>query len=307
MKYFEQKITTLTDSNITQDWDDWDSSTTYTYEEDDSLTNASVVTYNNYYWRSASINNTDTPSETSLKWAYLNGTKEDSVSNKLALLDDKSGTRTTLSGSDLYVEFEKNQITTIVIGSFSASKVKIEQLDETKTAIEGYTQEFDYYPSFGVFDAWTYGTAPYVYETSSNKLISIMGVGKYIKITFYQTTEGKVSVGFLFGGNPIYVGTTVEEINSAFTSYKTETDGTTTTIVPAQTMTFQTQAPREYSDQIRQIIATLRTGVVRAYIVDDTPSTLYNNLIILGELQSAPLTIDSFDEHITSWTIYENK
>jgi hypothetical protein len=306
MKFFEQEITELTDSNIPLDWNKWVSGNTYTYEDDNSLTNASVVTHNNYYWRSATINNTEEPSESSLKWAYLNGTKEESVSNKLALLDNKTTTITKIENDDLIVEFERKTINTLVIGNFSASKVKIEQLDENKVVLEGYTQEFNYYPVFGVYDAWTYGTAPFVFETNSNELVELKGIGKYVRVTFYQNIYNETSVGYLFGGSPIYTGDTVDEVQIDFDSYKTQQNGDIETFAPKQTMSFQTQAPREFTDQIRQIVSTLRSGAVRIFIIDDTDSTLYKNLIILGELQSAPITIDSFDEHITSWTVFEN-
>lgn len=307
MKFFEQSITNLTDSNITQDYANWDSETAYTYEDDDSLTNASVVTHNNYYWRSATINNTEESSESSLKWGYLNDTKDASVSNKLALLDNKTSTKTSIEDSDLYVEFERGQITTLVIGNFTASKIMIEQLDESKTVLSEYTQEYSYYPTFGVYDAWTYGTAPFVYEDSSKQQIQITGIGKYIKITFYQNIYNKVSVGFLFGGNPISVGYTIGEIVMGFDSYITESSGSVETYAPRQTMTFQTEAQREFTDTIRQIIYGLRQeGAIRVFIADDSDSEMYKNSIILGQLQTAPLTIDSFDKHITSWTIYEN-
>lgn len=306
MKYFQQEITELTDSNIPQDWNEWNSENTYTYEDDDSLTNASVVTHNNYYWRSASINNTEEPSEKSLKWAYLNETKEDSVSNRLALIDNRSSTRTTVEDEDLVVEFKRNQITTVAVGSFEATEIKVEHLDDSKVLIPEYTQIFEYKPVEGINSWFSYWFAKKVYEVNHNELININPNSSYVRITFKQTYLNKVSVGFLQGGRPIYVGTTVDDVTKTYNSYKTEEQNEIKTSGITQNISFTTQASRNLTVFIENRIKELKNGTVAVFIVDDTKSTLYKNMIVLGELESAPITIDSFDEHITSWTVYEN-
>jgi hypothetical protein len=92
MKFIKQGLTSFEDSNITQLYNDWNESITYTYESEDSLTNASVVRYRGYYYRSLTDGNEgNNPEETEneywVKWQ---------VANTFAMLDHKSLTDTTI-------------------------------------------------------------------------------------------------------------------------------------------------------------------------------------------------------------------
>lgn len=307
MRYLEQEILGLTSSNISQDYSDWDENTTYVFETDGSLTNASVAQYGNYYWRSTSVNNLDSiPSETNPKWQYLTGDKNSSVSNRFALLDVNSKTKSTLENSDIVVEFERKLISSLVIGEFEASQIKIEHLDNLGVVIPQYTQVFDYGVSANVGDIWGYIYIPYTVETGRNKWVQINPAGEKIRITVVKSVNNISSIGFLWGARPVECGRTIGNIDRTPDSYKTEVKGKVVTSAVTNKYNFQTLAPRESTVFLKNRINELKTGLIVVFVIDDTQSNLYENVITLGELQSAPQAIDSFDQHIVSWTVYEN-
>ena len=58
MQYVKQQLTEFVSSNLTDIYNDWNPDTAYTVEMDNNaLTNASMVRFGAYYYRSATENN----------------------------------------------------------------------------------------------------------------------------------------------------------------------------------------------------------------------------------------------------------
>ena len=86
-----QQIESFTSSTLHDDFSEYNPDTTYTYESDETnLTNASVVRYGTFYWRSfVTSNEENEPKEGSAFWSKYG------VSNKQAMLDLRSQTKST--------------------------------------------------------------------------------------------------------------------------------------------------------------------------------------------------------------------
>ena len=136
MQYLAQQVTSFLDTNLTDTYSDWSSSTTYSFESG-TPTNASVARYETYYYRSvvnSNLNNNPITTE-NIKWTKYG------VSNKFAMLDLASNTKSIYNAGNLYVTFLQNQINTLTIGNYEAETITVQILTESNSVVWEYTTD----------------------------------------------------------------------------------------------------------------------------------------------------------------------
>ena len=216
MQYLKQEITGYTSTNLTDAYNDWSPTTTYVLETNDlALTNASVVRYGTYYYRSLTNNNLNfNPIEyENVKWIKI------SVSNKWAMLDSGSNSKSVINGGNLTVTFLQNKMRTLGIGNYEAETITIQVLDSNGTTILwDYTTDSSVNDS--VDDYYSYIYTDYNYEVDRAKKIDIPIDGTYIKITFNkQVDASRTACGFLIGGVAVDMGKTLMGVRFNFNSF----------------------------------------------------------------------------------------
>ncbi len=130
MKYVRQQIKDFIESNITQEFPDYNPDTVYTYENIDTPTLASVVRYNGYQYRSVVTNNKgNNPVET--EGVYWTKWK---VSNTYAMLDQQSLTKTVANlkvadanylSTDTAIDIPENSLVWDMVGNKMYESVDI--------------------------------------------------------------------------------------------------------------------------------------------------------------------------------------
>ncbi|MEA2091221.1 MAG: hypothetical protein U9O83_02515 [Campylobacterota bacterium] len=306
MEYLAQEILDFTSTNITARWADYNPSTTYTLEEDTSnLTDDSVVLYENYYYRSLVTGNVGfNPIE------YL-GTKwiKWDVSNRYAMIDLSSQSKSTTTGENLVVVFERNNIETLGLGNFEASQVVIEHLDSDGTTVLE-TQTLYYSVNEDVVDYYTYIYTEYSEDVGRGIKIDIAPTGTYIRVTFvYQANSNQASCGYLVGGQPIDMGCTLTDIDFSFNSFATKEQDEfgTLTIVKRSVqdlVDFETVIENTETQSIKREIKKIYNDIV-VFIIDPSDTSIYENLLTLGTVENAGVVISEFTKTHITWSVME--
>lgn len=304
MEYVAQQITEFTASDIPEEYTEWNSSTTYILEES-ILTNASVVKYGNYYYRSLTNNNLGfNPEEyLNIKWMILK------VSNTHAMLDLQSQTVTTVLASSFYVEFNRPLLAdTIGLGYVNCSKITVEHYDTMGDLIPEVTQIIEYSANEFVTDYWSYIYSDYSYVRDRAQLIKMSPAGVKIRLTFENTTS-IISVGYLVVGEAVNMGTSQYGVKFGYNSYaKKEFDEygrlRITKRAVQNILDFETDVPNSYTMFVRNKTSEIYNEIVM-FIVDENTSSLYQNIITLGTVQSADLVISYPTFSTMSWSIIE--
>lgn len=305
MQFVFPQVTSFTASDIPEEYADWNASTTYVLEET-ALTNASVVKFGNYYYRSLTNNNRGfNPVEyLNIKWMVLK------VSNTHAMLDIQSQTKTTVNAASFYVEFNRPLLAdTIGFGYLNCSKITVQHFDVLGNEIPEVTQIVEYSANEDVNDYWSYMYTDYTYIRDRAELIRISPAGVKIRITFENSTE-VISVGYLVVGEAISMGTSQYGVKFGYTSYaKKETDEygrlKITKRAVQSLLDFETDVPNTYTPYVRNKVAEIYNDIVM-FIIDESPSSLYQNIITLGTIQSADLVIAYPTFSTMSWSIMES-
>ena len=169
MQYLKQEILEYTSTNLIDIYNEWNSTTTYILETDDNaLTNASVVRVGTYYYRSLTNNNLNFNPiiYENIKWIKIG------VSNKYAMLDSGSNSKSIFNGGNLTVTFLQNKMRTLGIGNYEAETINIQVLDSNGTTVLwDYTTESSV--NDDVDDYYSYIYADYNYEVDRAKKIDI--------------------------------------------------------------------------------------------------------------------------------------
>lgn len=304
MEYVSQQITGFTASDIPEEYLDWDPDGVYILEES-ALTNASVVKYGNYYYRSlTNANQGFNPEEyLNIKWMILK------VSNTHAMLDLQSQTITTVLDSSFYVEFDRPLLAdTIGLGYVNCSKITVEHYDALGDLIPEVTQIIEYSANEFVTDYWSYIYSDYSYVRDRAQLIKMSPAGIKIRLTFENTTS-VISVGYLVVGEAVNMGTSQYGVKFGYNSYaKKEFDDygrlRITKRAVQNILDFETDVPNSYTMFVRNKTAEIYNDIVM-FIVDENPSSLYQNIITLGTIQNADLVISYPTFSTMSWSIIE--
>lgn len=304
MEYVAQQITEFIASDIPEEYAEWLPTSTYILEEA-ALTNASVVKYGNYYYRSLTNNNIGfNPEEyLNIKWMILK------VSNTHAMLDLQSQTVTTVLEPSFYVEFDRPLLAdTIGLGYVNCSKITVEHYDAIGDLIPEVTQIIEYSANEFVTDYWSYIYSDYSYVRDRAQLIKMSPAGVKIRLTFENTTS-VISVGYLVVGEAVNMGTSQYGVKFGYNSYaKKEFDEygrlRITKRAVQNILDFETDVPNSYTMFVRNKTSEIYNEIVM-FIVDENTSSLYQNIITLGTVQSADLVISYPTFSTMSWSIIE--
>jgi len=297
MQYLSQEITSFTTSNITESVSAWSSATAYTagqyalldtfiYKCVSAHTNKSPETNTGIYW---------------VKW---------SISNKQAMLDLSANSKSYVTGGNLVVTFPQNRMTTLAIGNYEAKTILVEVLASDGTTIMwSYTTPDTTFE--GVYDWWTWMYEPYGYEVDRAIKVDI-GVtnGTTIRVTFNKLESAtRTACGYLIGGTPVNMGSTLYGINYGFTSYavkETDAFGTLNIIKRAvqDKVDFNTILPTSTLMSTKRKIKSVYNDII-TFIVDERDDSPFENMITLGVIESANVVLDDGEFITMSWNIVE--
>jgi len=306
MKYLKQQITDFTSSTLTDTYSDWDSATTYVLEADTSLTDASVVKYGTYYYRSLTNDNTKfNPVEyENIKWVKWG------VSNKYAMIDLESLTKSE-SNSDIVVEFARGTADTIAFGYFKTSEIIIEHLDVGGVVIPANTQHILYGVSDEVYDYYDYIYSPYTSLVDRALKVNIAPVGGTIRVTLkVNVTDSVANIGYLVAGEALSMGETLFGAKFSFNSYALkETDAFGTLSITKRNVQelvdFETNIESINLSRLKREIKGIYNDIV-VFILDESEASNYENLLTLGTIENSEVLLQNPVNSTISWSILES-
>lgn len=295
MRFVKQAITNYTSTTVTPEYPDWSSTTTYNIGDN--------VLYGNYIWKNSFTSNINNiPSDESPYWVKFG------TSNYYSLIDPQSKTKTTVVGNDLIVKFPANYIDTIAIGYFTAATVRIENLDASNNVL--LTQEYNQSINEDVFDYYDYIYAPYSDSTDKAKYFNIIKAGTQIRVSFLKGSYSGVSVGFLVGGTAVNMGKTVENVKLGWQSFSlrnTDEFGvmSITKRADQDLIDFETAIDTVNLMSLRRKAKQYKDEIV-AFIIDDTESSIFENIVTLGVMQEMQPVATNNDKTILTWSVLES-
>ena len=304
MQYVKQELTEYVSTNLTDIYNDWSPTTTYILEVDDeNLTNASIVRYGAYYYRSVTNNNLKfNPVEyENIKWVKY------AVSNKFAMLDMSANSKSTIEGDNLTVTFLQNQASIIGIGNYEADHILIEIL-----APDGITVLWSYQtPSTinaNVYDYYDYIYEPYILNQDFTTKISLPILGRYIRMTFTAVSlTGNSACGYLIVGNPVDMGMSLMGVKFGYNSLTTKEISEFGNLVVDKSfiqdiVDFETVVDSKYLPMMRKELKKVYDEIV-LFIIDERDNSPYENLMTLGVIQDASVMLENNIETVMSFSI----
>ena len=161
MQFVKQEITEYVDTNLTEEFNEWSPTTTYNVEENNNLTNASVVRYGTYYYRSVTSSNLNfNPEEyENIKWVKYK------VSNKFAMLDMSANSKSVVENGDMFVIFPQNYMEVLGFGNYEANTILVELLAEDMVTVV-WSKETISLVNLNVYDYWDYIYEPYIIDSN---------------------------------------------------------------------------------------------------------------------------------------------
>lgn len=295
MRFVKQTIESYTSPNVTPEHANWSSAITYAV--------GANVLYGNYIWKNSFTSNLNNkPSEESPYWVKFD------VSNYYSLIDTQSKTTTDIVGDDLIATFDLGYIDTLAIGYYTAQTLKIENLDSSGNVL--LTQEITQSVSEDVFDYYDYIYAPYSTSTDKAKYFTIIRAGTQIRVSFLRGIFPGASCGFLVGGTAIDMGRTVEGVKLGWNSFSlrnTDEFGimSITKRADQDLIDFETSVNTINLMSLRRKAKQYKDEIV-AFIVDDTESSLFENIVTLGVMQEMQPVATNNDKTILTWSILES-
>jgi len=308
MKLVQQQISNFLTSNITEPFPEWDSTTTYTFEEDStSLTSDSVVRYGNYNYRSLTNDNLNFNPEDNLNTSWVKW----SVSNRYAMIDISSTTKTSIADDDIVVEFLRGSIDLIGVGNLTASGIIIEHYNSADEIMPDATQNISFSVNEGVYDLWSYIYAEYSLEMDRGIKIDIPPLGYKIKVTIKKQASLNIAeCGFFIAGEAANMGKTLSEIGFSFNSLSTvvtDTWGKTTIIKRniQDLVDFETSIPRNETISMKRKIKSIYDEIV-LFVIDPSDDSPHENILTLGKVQDADTVLTDMSKTIITWSVFES-
>jgi len=304
MQYLSQQITSFLDTNLVDIYNEWSASTTYSFEEG-TPTNASVVRYGTHYYRSvigSNINNNPVETE-NVKWTKYG------VSNKFAMLDLASGTKSTFVGGSLFVTFDRNYITTLTIGNYDAETITVEVLNSSSVVLWTYTT--DSVINEEVEDYWTYIYSEYGDTVNRGIKIDLQSVGTRVRVIFNNFGEtANTSCGYLVGGVAIDMGKTLNGVGFKFNSFATkETDEWGSLLITKRAVQdlvdFETLIDTNRIQSYKRKLKEIYNSII-VFIVDESSDSKYENILTLGTIQDASVLLTDFDKTVMTYSVMES-
>ena len=295
MQYLNQEITAFTASNITETTAVWTSTTAYLAND--------YVLQGTYIYKCVASNTGNDPELTNgvywIKW---------SVSNKWAMLDLASQSKSSVNGGNLIVEFLQNRMTTLTIGNYEAEYVKVELLDTDSTTVL-WTYNSVSSINVNVVDYFSYIYSTYGYELDRGIKVDLPLWAYKVRVTFIKSANStRTACGYLVGGTPVNMGITLYGVKFGFHSFAlkdTDTFGTLTIVKRAvqDLVDFETIIDTvELPSMRRQIKSVYNTIVV--FILNEASSD-YENLLTLGTVESANVVLSNPSKTTMTFSIIE--
>ena len=293
MEFVPQTITSYTSPQITPEYPSWIESTSYIV--------GNKVIYGNYIWICSFAGSLNfEPKENSPHWTKWG------VSNYWSLIDLRSQTLTVVN-SDFVVEFDKIGVETLVIGYFKGTSILVEVLDSLDNIV--FTESFSNPRREGLPSYLNWIHARFIDYSSRSKVFYLPLFGSKVKVTFSKGSYSNVQVGFMVGGRSTQMGRTLEGVELGTTSYTimTTDDFGITTITPRaerEFHDFETSIDSKLAKNTLRIIKNYK-NVVMAFIIDNNPNSVYENLVTLGVYETGKILATNNDKTIFTWTVVE--
>jgi len=305
MQYVKQELTEFTSTNLTDSYPEWSPTTTYIVQADNALTSASVARYGAYYYRSVTNSNLNFNPNTysDIKWVKY------AVSNKYAMLDMSSNSKSVVEGGDLTVTFIQNQSSVIGIGNYEADYITIEILAPDGTTIL-WTYDTPSNINANVYDYYDYIYEPYNLDQDFTTKVNLPIQGRYVRMTFHKLfLTNRSACGYLIVGNPVDIGKSLMGVKFGYNSLTTKEissfgnldikKGFIQDIVDFETVITSTYLPR-----MRRELKKIYDEIV-LFIIDERDISEYENLMTLGVIQDASVILENNVESIISFSIVE--
>ena len=305
MQYIKQELTEFTSTNLTDSYPDWSPTTTYTVEPDNALTSASVVRYGSYYYRSVTSANLNFNPNTyaDIKWV------KHSVSNKYAMLDMSSNSKSVFEGGDLTVTFLQNQSSVLGIGNYEADYITIEILASDGTTILWVYNTLSNVNA-NVYDYYDYIYEPYVLGQDFTTKVNIPIQGRYVRLTFHKLTlTNRAACGYLIVGNPMDMGMSLMQPKFSYNSLATKEISSfgnldITKSFIQDIVDFETVIASTYLSRMRRELKKIYDEIV-LFIIDERDVSEYENLMTLGVIQDASVVLENNVESVISFSVIE--
>ena len=305
MQYIKQELTEFTSTNLTDSYPDWSPTTTYIVEPDNALTSASVVRYGSYYYRSVTSANLNfNPSTYSdIKWV------KHSVSNKYAMLDMSSNSKSIVEGGDLTVTFLQNQSSVLGIGNCEADYITIEVLASDETTIL-WTYNTLSNVNANVYDYYDYMYEPYVLDQDFTTKVNLPIQGRYVRLTFHKLfLTNRSACGYLIVGNPMDMGMSLMQPKFSYNSLTTKEISTFGNLDIKKSfiqdiVDFETVIASTYLSRMRRELKKIYDEIV-LFIIDERDVSEYENLMTLGVIQDASVVLENNVESVISFSVIE--
>ena len=306
MQYVKQEIKEFVETNLQDIYDEWNPNTTYTVEtNNNALTNASMVRFGAFYYRSVTENNKgyNPVQYENIKWV------KHSVSNKFAMLDMSANSKSIIQNGDITVVFEQNYIELLGFGNYEAEYIEVELLDSDMTTVL-WSKNTSNRINENVYDYWDYIYAPYFNESDHTETMVIPLLGTYIRVTFReQPFFERASCGYLIGGSPVFMGNTLNGVTfgyNSFTSKEVTPFGNLEIIKRGvqALVDFETVIPSNYLPRMRRELKTVYDEII-LFVLDERDNSPYENLMTLGVIQDAGVVLENPVESLMTFSVIE--
>ena len=305
MQYIKQELTEFTSTNLTDSYPDWSPTTTYIVEPDNALTSASVVRYGSYYYRSVTSANLNFNPNTyaDIKWV------KHSVSNKYAMLDMSSNSKSVFEGGDLTVAFLQNQSSVLGIGNYEADYMTIEVLAPNGTTIL-WTYDTPSNINANVYDYYDYIYEPYNLDQDFTTKVNLPLQGRYVRMTFHKLPlTGRSACGYLIVGNPVYIGMSLMGVKFGYNSLTTKEISSFGNLDIKKSfiqdiVDFETVIASTYLPRMRRELKKVYDEIV-LFVIDERDVSEYENLMTLGVIQDASVVLENNVESVISFSLVE--
>lgn len=305
MYYIKQELTEFTSTNLTDTYSDWSPTITYIVEPDNALTSASIARFGAYYYRSVTSTNLNFNPETysNIKWV------KHSVSNKYAMLDMSSNSKSVVVGGDLTVTFLQNQSSILGIGNYEADYITIEILAPDGVTIL-WTYDTPSNINANVYDYYDYIYEPYNLDQEFTTKVNLPIQGRFVRMTFHKLLiTNRSACGYLIVGNPVDIGKSLMGVKFGYNSLTTKEissfgnldikKGFIQDIVDFETVIASTYLPR-----MRRELKKIYDEIV-LFIIDERDVSEYENLMTLGVIQDANVVLENNVESVISFSVVE--
>lgn len=293
MEFVPQSITSYTSAQISPEYANWSNATTYVV--------GNKVIYGNYIWICSFAGSLNfEPKENSPHWTKWG------TSNYWSLIDLRSQTLTVIN-SDFVVEFDKVGIETLVIGYFRGVSILVEVLDFLDNVV--FTETFRNPRREGLPSYLNWIHAKFIDYSSRSKVFYLPLFGSKVRVTYSKGSYSNVQVGFMVGGRSTQMGRTKEGVKLGRTSYtikNTDDFGITTITSRAKRKyhDFETSVSSDIAMNTLRIIENYEDTVM-AFIIDNNPNSVYENIVTLGVYESVEPLATNNDKTVLSWTVIE--